>query len=136
MFKDVELNRRTSHTFSEINVTNLVDVMFVLLVIFMLVAPLMKHGIDVDLPEISTKGIDLKDELVITVDRDRRIYLDERRISLDSLEKRLQEIYETRPDTTIFLKADKQVPYGFVVRIMGRVRKVGIEKLGMVTEPE
>lgn len=132
----MELNRRTSRTFSEINVTNLVDVMFVLLVIFMLVAPLMKHGIDVDLPEVSTKGIDLKDELVITVDRNRRIYLDERRISLDSLEKRLQEIHETKPDTTIFLKADKQVPYGFVVRIMGRARKAGIEKLGMVTEPE
>jgi len=132
----VELNRGTSRTFSEINVTNLVDVMFVLLVIFMLVAPLMKHGIDVDLPKVSTKGIDLKDELVITVDRDRRIYLDEKRISLDSLEKRLQEICEARPDTTIFLKADKQIPYGFVVRIMGRVRKAGIEKLGMVTEPE
>lgn len=132
----MELNRGTSRTFSEINVTNLVDVMFVLLVIFMLVAPLMKHGIDVDLPKVSTKGIDLKDELVITVDRDRRIYLDEKRISLDSLEKRLQEICEARPDTTIFLKADKQIPYGFVVRIMGRVRKAGIEKLGMVTEPE
>lgn len=133
----MELNRRrTSRTLSEINVTNLVDVMFVLLVIFMLVAPLMKHGIDVELPRVTSKGVDLRDEFVVTVDKDEGIYLNDQRISIDSLEKRLREIYVARPDTTIFLKADKKIPYGFVVRIMGRVRRAGIENLGMVTEPE
>jgi len=132
----MELRRRTIRTLSEINITNLVDVMTVLLVIFMLTAPLMKHGIDVDLPQVSSKGIELRDEFVVTVDREERIYLNEQLISLDSLEKRLQEIYAVRPDITIFLKADKRVPYGSVVRIMGRVRRAGIERLGMVTEPE
>lgn len=132
----MELNRRTSRTLSEINVTNLVDVMFVLLVIFMLVAPLMKHGIDVDLPQVSSKGVDLRDEFVVTIDKEERIYLNEQLISLELLEKRLQEIYALRPDITIFLKADKRVPYGSVVKIMGRARRAGIERLGMVTEPE
>jgi biopolymer transport protein TolR len=132
----MEINRRTSRTLAEINVTNLVDVMFVLLVIFMLVAPLMKHGIDVDLPQVSSKGVDLRDEFVVTIDKDEGIYLNDQRVSIDSLEKRLQEIYAARPDITIFLKADKRVPYGSVVRIMGRARRAGIEKLGMVTEPE
>jgi len=132
----MEPRRRTIRTLSEINITNLVDVMTVLLVIFMLTAPLMKHGIDVDLPQVSSKGIELRDEFVVTVDKEERIYLNEQLISLDSLEKRLQEIYAVRPDITIFLKADKRVPYGSVVRIMGRVRRAGIERLGMVTEPE
>jgi biopolymer transport protein TolR len=132
----MEPNRRTSRTLAQINVTNLVDVMFVLLVIFMLVAPLMKHGIDVDLPQVSSKGVDLRDALVVTIDKDEKIYLNEQLVSLDLLEKSLQDIYAARPDITIFLKADKQVPYGSVVRIMGRVRRAGIEKLGMVTEPE
>jgi len=132
----MELRRRTVRTLSEINITNLVDVMTVLLVIFMLAAPLMKHGIDVDLPQVSSKGIELRDEFVVTVDKEEKIYLNEQLISLELLERRLREIYAARPDITIFLKADKRVPYGSVVRIMGRVRRAGIEKLGMVTEPE
>jgi len=132
----MELRRRTIRTLSEINITNLVDVMTVLLVIFMLTAPLMKHGIDVDLPQVSSKGIELRDEFVVTIDKEEKIYLNEQLISLELLERRLKEIYAVRPDVTIYLKADRQVPYGSVVRIMGRVRRAGIEKLGMVTEPE
>ena len=132
----MELRRRTVRTLSEINITNLVDVMTVLLVIFMLTAPLMKHGIDVDLPQVSSKGIELRDEFVVTVDKEEKIYLNEQLISPELLERRLHEICASRPDVTIYLKADRQVPYGSVVRIMGRVRRAGIEKLGMVTEPE
>jgi len=132
----MEPRRRTIRTLSEINITNLVDVMTVLLVIFMLTAPLMKHGIDVDLPQVSSKGIELRDEFVVTVDKEEKIYLNEQLISLELLERRLKEIYAARPDVTIYLKADRQVPYGSVVKIMGRVRRAGIEKLGMVTEPE
>jgi len=132
----MEPRRRTIRTLSEINITNLVDVMTVLLVIFMLTAPLMKHGIDVDLPQVSSKGIELRDEFVVTVDKEEKIYLNEQLISPELLERRLHEICASRPDVTIYLKADRQVPYGSVVRIMGRVRRAGIEKLGMVTEPE
>lgn len=117
---------------SEINVTSLVDVSLTLLIIFMLVAPMMKHGIDIQLPKVSASGVELKNQVVITIDSDRRIYLGERRISPEALVKHLKQVSVTG----VFLKADKSVPYGFVMGIMGKIRKAGIDSIGMVTEPE
>lgn len=116
---------------SDINVTSLVDVSLTLLIIFILVAPMMKHGIDVQLPRVSAAGVDLKDHVVVTIDSKKRIYLGERRVSPGALVKHLK-------DTSVrdvFLKADERIPYGFVMEVMGKIREAGIEHIGMVTEP-
>ena len=126
------MRRRKSYELkSEINVTSLVDVSLTLLIIFMLVAPMMKHGIDIQLPKVSASGVELKNQVVIPIDSDRRIYLGERRISPEALVKHLKQV----SITSVFLKADKSIPYGFVMEIMGKIRKAGIDSIGMVTEP-
>ena len=123
--------RRSNELKYEINVTSLVDVSLTLLIIFMLVAPMMKHGIDVQLPGVSASGVELKNQVVITIDSDRRIYLGERRISPEALVKHLKQVSAR----SVFLKADKRIPYGFVMEVMGKMRKAGIDSIGMVTEP-
>ncbi len=127
----IVLVRRRQDFSSEVNVTSLVDVSLTLLIIFMLVAPMMKHGIDIELPTVSASGVDLKNQVVITIDSEKRIYLGERRISPTALVRYLEET-STR---NIFLKADKSIPYGFVMEIMGKIKSAGIENIGMITEP-
>jgi biopolymer transport protein TolR len=128
-------NRRTTPALSEINVTPLVDVMLVLLVIFMVTAPMLTQGIPVDLPREKGEVRDLSRSLVITVSRNDRIYLGDRRVSLNELEEKLLRINRLAPDREVFIKADRDVPYGTVVKAMGRVRRAGFHRLGMVTEP-
>ncbi len=112
--------------------TPLVDVSLTLLIVFMLVAPMMKHGINVQLPQVSASGVDLKKQVVVTIDSKRRIYLGERRISPEGLVKYLKEISVQN----VYLKADKSIPYGFVIEIIGKIKRAGIENIGMVTEPK
>ncbi|MFV1950771.1 MAG: ExbD/TolR family protein [Nitrospinota bacterium] len=129
------MGRRTIREMSEINVIPFVDVMLVLLVIFMVTAPLMEHGIDVQLPRESAKGVKLNEDTLITITQDRKIYLGGKHIPLNKLEAELKSRYEGRTDKEIFLRADREIPYGFVVKAMARIRGAGIERLGMVTEP-
>ncbi len=122
---------------SNINVTPLVDVMLVLLIIFMVTAPMMQTGIDVDLPESRATAIPVKEErLVITVKKDGKIFLNDYEVSLDTLGDKLKGIYQNRPQRGIFLRADKNLPYGYIVKVMSVIREAGIYKLGMITEPE
>lgn len=120
---------------SEINVTPFVDVMLVLLIIFMVATPMMSQGIDVDLPQ--TKQVEVlpteSENMVMTVRQDGKIFLDEYPVELDDLENKLQMLVKEK-NKTLFLQADKNVPYGTVVDIMGRIKAVGIEKLGVVAE--
>ncbi len=115
---------------SEINVTPFVDVMLVLLIIFMVTAPLLQQGIDVNLPQAKGKELAPTERVVITVKRDGKIYLDKTSTTMNELKSRLASI----SNRDVFLKADKDVPYGIVVEVMGELREIGIEKLGMVTE--
>lgn len=117
---------------SEINVTPFVDVMLVLLIIFMVTAPLLQQGIDVTLPQARGKEMPPAERVIITVKKDGNIYLDKTTVTLETLKSNLSKI----SDKEVFLKADKDVPYGIVVTIMGELREIGIEKLGMVTEPK
>ncbi|MEJ2696623.1 MAG: protein TolR [Candidatus Sulfobium sp.] len=119
---------------SEINVTPFVDVMLVLLVIFMVTAPLMQQGIDVNLPQAKGKDLPPQERISLVVRKDRTVYLNKTRYTLPELRKKLAAMSKLNPD--IFLKADKDVPYGFVVQVMGEVKDAGIEKLGMITEPK
>jgi len=122
---------------SEINVTPFVDVMLVLLIIFMVAAPMMQQGIDVDLPETTTQPLRVKDEpLILTVKKDGKLFLGRQEIPQAELQAKLAAIFENKDSKEIYLRADKEAPYGIVAKAMGAVRNAGATKMGMVTEPE
>ena len=120
---------------AEINVIPLVDVMLVLLVIFMITAPMLYRGIDIKLPSSSTNNIKPEMRMVLTIEKDQKIYLDKEAVSVVQLERRLQAAKDSDADVSIYMRADREVPYGIVVMVMDAVKKSGIDKLGMVTEP-
>lgn len=120
---------------AEINVIPLVDVVLVLLLIFMLTAPMMYRGIDVNLPRAAAKPTAVEERLVLTVTKDRTLFLNEKRIAPGGLEGSLRDAFRGRNDKTLYLKADAALSYGAVVETMDMVRRAGIERLGMVTEP-
>jgi biopolymer transport protein TolR len=121
---------------AEINVTPLVDVMLVLLIIFMVTAPMLSMGIDVNLPRVKSKSVDVTEEkLVLTINEAKEIYLNKTKLPLGEINSKLEAIFSNRIDREVFLRADKNVPYGFVVEVMSEIRKAGVDKLGMITEP-
>ncbi|MEE9219262.1 MAG: protein TolR [Acidobacteriota bacterium] len=122
-------------TLSEINVTPLVDVMLVLLIIFMVTAPMLQRSVDVRLPQVES-GTDARQQrTVVSVDHRNRVYLNERIVHLDLLRKRLIETLAARPSGFVFLRADRDVPYGRVMAVMNEIKKAGVEQVGLVTEP-
>ena len=122
---------------SDINVTPLVDVMLVLLIIFMVTAPMMTQGLDVDLPETTTKSLRQEDDpIVVTIDKDGKISLDQHEVTRKILYQELSGLDQSRKEQPIYLKADRAVAYGVVVKIMADVKKAGFDKLGMITQPE
>jgi biopolymer transport protein TolR len=132
----MQANNGNRRLLSEINVTPFVDVMLVLLIIFMVTAPMMMQGVDVSLPKTSTQPIRTDEErLVVTVTAKQELYLNEYQITVDSLMRKLGAIYQSQPDRAVFLRADRSVPYGFVVEVMAAIRRSGIVRIGMVTEP-
>jgi biopolymer transport protein TolR len=129
-------NQFENKPMAEINVTPLVDVVLVLLIIFMVTAPMLQMGIDVNLPKVKSKSIDVTEEkLVLTITGAKEIYINKNRISLSDLRIKLENIFSSRIDREIFMRADKSIPYGFVIEVMSEVRKAGVDKLGMITEP-
>ena len=121
---------------SDINVTPLVDVMLVLLIIFMVTAPMMMQGVEVNLPRTTTRNLKTQESpLMLTVNRKKEIYLENYRVDMKGLETKIRKVFENRRDRQILLRADRDVPYGFVIQVISRVKKAGINKLGMVTEP-
>jgi biopolymer transport protein TolR len=121
---------------AEINVTPLVDVMLVLLIIFMVTAPMLTQGVDVNLPQANAKAMRADEErLVITVDANNRIFIGRQPVEFNRMSRTLKAIVSQRADRQVFFRADRAVPYGFVVKVIAEARNAGIEKLGMVTEP-
>jgi biopolymer transport protein TolR len=120
---------------AEINVVPLVDVVLVLLIIFMVTAPLLYRGIDINLPKSSTNTIQPEERVVITVEKNQEIFVDKDRVTVDRVEPILETIKRRNPEITVYLRADRDVPYGLVVQVMDAIKRVGIDKLGMVTEP-
>ena len=125
-----------SRLLSEINVVPLVDVVLVLLIIFMVTAPLLYRGIDVDLPKSATNTIQPEERIVLTVSRRQTIFLNQEEMSLNRLERSLADQVKTNPEIAVYLRADEQVPYGMIIQIMDIIKRVGIDRLGMVTNPE
>ena len=121
---------------SDINVTPFVDVMLVLLIIFMVTAPMMSQGVSVSLPEASSQPLPSEtDHLIITINKDNQIFINDYQVTLDFLQEKLSKIIESRQNHDVFLRADKNISYGMVVRVMSEIKAAGVEKLGMVTEP-
>lgn len=122
---------------SEINVTPFVDVMLVLLIIFMVTAPLIQQGIEIDLPKTQSQGLTSDEErLVITVKAKGEIFVQRAEVKPAELETKLKAILETRQNKEVFLRADAKVPYGLVARALASLRLAGATRIGMVTEPE
>jgi biopolymer transport protein TolR len=127
-------------TLNEINVTPLVDVMLVLLIIFMVTAPLIQQGVEVALPEVAAKPVEAQEQkLVLSIKADRSLWLgtteDAARVPLRDLEARLRANVRAQKDRELFLMADKSLPYGFVVDVMATVQRAGVANVGMITDP-
>jgi biopolymer transport protein TolR len=121
---------------SNINVTPLVDVMLVLLVIFMVTAPILQQGVAINLPKVKAAALTGEEQqLVVAVNRTGQVYLNDTPIALPELGPKLQAILRLRPDRQVFLRADQSVRYGDVMRVIATVKNAGVERLGMVTEP-
>jgi biopolymer transport protein TolR len=121
---------------AEINVTPLVDVMLVLLIIFMVTAPLIQQGVDVELPEASAQQLpDDEGKLILTVTKDQKVFLGQTEVPLKDLEDKVRHNAKVQAEREIYLHADKTLPYGVVVQIMAVIKQAGVEKLGMVTDP-
>jgi biopolymer transport protein TolR len=122
---------------SDINVTPFVDVMLVLLIIFMVTAPMMMQGVDVALPEATAEPLltEDQDQLLITIDKQSRVFINDIQVSVEELNMKLKKILSGRSDRQVYLKADKDIAYGKVVRVMSEIKLSGVEKLGMVTLP-
>lgn len=128
--------KREYRPMADINVTNLVDVVLVLLIVFMISAPMMQAGVEIDLPKASESPRDVSAGIVISIDKNQQIYIDQYKVSMDQFESRLTTIREVKKFRPIFIRADRTVPYGTVIELMAKIKKMGIENVGLVTEPE
>ena len=134
--------RSTFHKpISSISLAPMMDVTFNLLIAFMIVAPTLKHGIELALPEVEASNLQPKDSMMIVIRKaphegeDERIYLDNRRVSLESLTEKILALYQRKPDIDVLLEADKSVPYEVVAKVLQAIQEAGVEGIGLVTEP-
>ena len=127
--------RQVGTHLSEINVTPFIDVMLVLLVIFMVTAPMMQSGIGVNLPQAETDTKPAEEGLTLTVTKDQYIHIGDSTININLLERRLTDYYANRPKKVVYLQIDKDVPWGVGVQVMDITKKVGVEIVGVITEP-
>ena len=120
---------------AEINIIPLVDVVLVLLIIFMVTAPMLYRGMDITLPTSSSNTIKPEERIVLTIERDQKVYVDKDMVPLGLLESKLRSVKQRNVEVSVYLRADRDVAYGTVVQVMDEVKRAGIEKLGMVTDP-
>ena len=132
----MKLSKDSKGPLAEINIIPLVDVMLVLLIIFMITAPMMQHGMNIDIPKVTTKPLPTKDEpQILSITGDKQLILNEKKLDVKDLRAAIQLLFSNKNSKEIYLRADKNVPYGFVVTCMGIVREAGIEKVNIVTKP-
>jgi len=130
------IESNTDRMMSDINVTPFVDVMLVLLIIFMVTAPMMMQGVDVSLPEATAKPmVAQKENLVITIDQNQQVHINDFAVEIDYLREKLAKILENRSDREVYFRGDKSVPYGIAVRVLAEIKGAGVTKIGMVTVP-
>ncbi len=130
------INGGNNDFMSDINVTPFVDVMLVLLIIFMVTAPMMMQGENVSLPEAASGPMTIDDEqLIVSIDKNNKVFINDMQVTLDFLQDKMSKILEGRKSREVFLRADKDISYGIVIRVMSEIRGAGVEKLGMLTGP-
>jgi biopolymer transport protein ExbD len=127
--------RQVGTHLSEINVTPFIDVMLVLLVIFMVTAPMMQSGIGINLPQAETDSKPAEEGLTLTITKDQYVHIGDSTININLLERRLTEYFANRPKKVVYLQADRDLPFGVVVRVFDITKKAGIELVGVLTEP-
>lgn len=131
---EIKRSKKKSSVLSEINVTPFVDVMLVLLVIFMITAPLLDQGIQINLPKASGGQLQKdSDPVILYIQSDQKLVINSYTIPLQSLNDRLAMLYRNRKDKDIFIKADESLPYGFVSQVISKVKEAGVLKIGLVT---
>lgn len=131
------MSRRSAYrSLSEINITSLVDVTMCLLIIFMLTAPYIQGGVEVNLPRTETREVVVEEGPIITVDKDRKIYFDEDEVSLDEMVVRLQAFADRKDTVPVYLRADAEVPYGFALQVLAAVEREGFANLSLVADQD
>ncbi|MBD3391310.1 MAG: hypothetical protein GF418_04600 [Chitinivibrionales bacterium] len=128
------VNRRR-RIMAELNLTNMVDVTFALLIIFMITAPMMTQGVQVDLPETESENVEVADAIQVSITGRNEIFIDQEKTSLLEFKKRFREVFGGRLDIPVFINADKRVPYGLVIRVISDIQNAGVVKLGFLTLP-
>ncbi len=127
---------RTPTTLAEINVTPMIDVMLVLLIVFMISAPLMQQGVQVDLPKTNAGALsDTPDQLLLTLTKNRMISINGTAVAPGTLRLKLEAVAQAKPDVQLYIQADRSVPYGFVAQVMSEAKQAKISRVGLVTEP-
>jgi biopolymer transport protein ExbD len=127
---------RRREAISDLNLTNLIDVMLVLLILFMITAPLMTQGVQVDLPKAEAKNVEVNVSIQVSINNHHEIYIDQEKVSLGDFRRRFREVFGSRTEVPVFVNADKKVPYGLVIRVIADIQGAGVVKLGFLTQPQ
>jgi biopolymer transport protein TolR len=130
----MSFERRERHIIRELNLVPLIDVLLTILFFYMIVSPMMSRGLDVNLPKSESNTVKPEDRIVLTVTRTQEIFVEKERVDIAKLKEVLDSIRRTKPLINVYLRADRDAPYGAVVQVMDVVKRAGIDKLGMVTE--
>ncbi len=131
----MSFERRERHIIRELNLVPLIDVLLTVLFFYMIVSPMMSRGLDVNLPKSESNTIKPEDRVVLTVTRNQELFIEKERIDVAKLKDVLDSIRKSKPLVNVYLRADRDAPYGAVVQVMDVVKRAGIDRLGMVTEP-
>jgi biopolymer transport protein TolR len=129
------IKRQRRKLIAELNITNLVDVMLTLLIIFMITAPMMTQGVQVDLPKAEAENVEVNEYVQISINGRNEVFIDDERTSLLDFKKRFREIYSGRTNVPVFVNSDKKVPYGLVIQLIADIQSAGVVKLGFLTLP-
>jgi biopolymer transport protein TolR len=131
----MSFERRERHLMREINLVPLIDVLLVVLFFYIIISPMMSRGLDVNLPKSEANTVKQEDRVVLTVTRSQELFVEQERVNVSKLKDVLDSIRKSKPLVNVYLRADKDAPYGAVVQVMDVVKRAGIDRLGMVTEP-
>ena len=130
----MSFERRERHIIRELNLVPLIDVLLTILFFYMIVSPMMSRGLDVNLPKSESNTVKPEDRIVLTVTRGQEVFVEKERVDISRLKDVLDSVRKTKPLINVYLRADKDAPYGAVVQVMDVVKRAGIDRLGMVTE--